>query len=98
MPSYLICLVYYVQITPKIKIKMSILDMPIFFYSLFCFLTGRVLNRFSKDIGHIDDLLPITMNDFLQVGINTIFASFLFLRFEMTLLDINLAYYHCDKL
>ena len=89
---------YYVQITPKIKIKMSISDMLIFFYSLFCFLTGRVLNRFSKDIGHIDDLLPITMNDFLQVGIKTIFASFLFLRFEMTLLNINLAHIHYDNL
>ncbi|XP_063809091.1 ATP-binding cassette sub-family C member 4 [Pseudophryne corroboree] len=28
---------------------------------------GRILNRFSKDIGHIDDLLPFTFLDFLQV-------------------------------
>ncbi|XP_069746450.1 ATP-binding cassette sub-family C member 4 isoform X3 [Narcine bancroftii] len=28
---------------------------------------GRILNRFSKDIGHLDDLLPYTFMDFLQV-------------------------------
>ncbi|XP_029460595.1 multidrug resistance-associated protein 4 [Rhinatrema bivittatum] len=27
---------------------------------------GRILNRFSKDIGHLDDLLPLTFLDFLQ--------------------------------
>ncbi|GFN81871.1 multidrug resistance-associated protein 4 [Plakobranchus ocellatus] len=32
---------------------------------------GRVLNRFSKDIGQIDDLLPWTMFDFLQNGLLT---------------------------
>ncbi|CAH2223667.1 multidrug resistance-associated 4 [Pelobates cultripes] len=30
---------------------------------------GRILNRFSKDIGHLDDLLPFTFLDFMQVGI-----------------------------
>lgn len=30
-------------------------------------LTGRILNRFSKDIGHMDDLLPLTFLDFIQV-------------------------------
>ena len=29
--------------------------------------SGRVLNRFSKDVGHMDDLLPITFFDFVQV-------------------------------
>ncbi|GCB80317.1 hypothetical protein scyTo_0017141, partial [Scyliorhinus torazame] len=29
---------------------------------------GRILNRFSKDIGHLDDLLPYTCMDFLQVN------------------------------
>ncbi|KAM5180099.1 ATP-binding cassette sub-family C member 4 isoform 1-T1 [Mantella aurantiaca] len=28
---------------------------------------GRILNRFSKDIGHLDDLLPFTFLDFIQV-------------------------------
>ncbi|XP_063281818.1 ATP-binding cassette sub-family C member 4 [Pelobates fuscus] len=28
---------------------------------------GRILNRFSKDIGHLDDLLPFTFLDFMQV-------------------------------
>ncbi|KAM6446472.1 ATP-binding cassette sub-family C member 4 isoform 1-T1 [Liasis olivaceus] len=27
---------------------------------------GRILNRFSKDIGHLDDLLPLTFLDFVQ--------------------------------
>ncbi|XP_073203967.1 ATP-binding cassette sub-family C member 4 isoform X4 [Lepidochelys kempii] len=27
---------------------------------------GRILNRFSKDIGHLDDLLPLTILDFIQ--------------------------------
>jgi ATP-binding cassette subfamily C (CFTR/MRP) protein 4 len=30
---------------------------------------GRVINRFSNDIGNIDDLLPITMFDTIQVGL-----------------------------
>uniref|UniRef100_A0A8I5R013 Multidrug resistance-associated protein 4 n=1 Tax=Papio anubis TaxID=9555 RepID=A0A8I5R013_PAPAN len=28
--------------------------------------SGRILNRFSKDIGHLDDLLPLTVLDFIQ--------------------------------
>ncbi|PNJ78412.1 ABCC4 isoform 4 [Pongo abelii] len=28
--------------------------------------SGRILNRFSKDIGHLDDLLPLTFLDFIQ--------------------------------
>ncbi|XP_025080220.1 multidrug resistance-associated protein 4-like isoform X3 [Pomacea canaliculata] len=27
---------------------------------------GRILNRFAKDVGHMDDLLPITFFDFVQ--------------------------------
>ncbi|KAK3605631.1 hypothetical protein CHS0354_027297 [Potamilus streckersoni] len=27
---------------------------------------GRILNRFSKDVGHMDDLLPVTFFDFVQ--------------------------------
>ncbi|XP_045018373.1 ATP-binding cassette sub-family C member 4 [Bubalus bubalis] len=27
---------------------------------------GRILNRFSKDIGHMDDLLPLTFLEFIQ--------------------------------
>ncbi|XP_041354291.1 ATP-binding cassette sub-family C member 4-like [Gigantopelta aegis] len=30
---------------------------------------GRILNRFSKDIGHMDDLLPITFFDFIQCAL-----------------------------
>ena len=30
-------------------------------------LAGRILNRFSKDIGHMDDLLPLIFQDFIQV-------------------------------
>ncbi|KAI4565333.1 hypothetical protein MJT46_009676 [Ovis ammon polii x Ovis aries] len=28
---------------------------------------GRILNRFSKDIGHMDDLLPLIFQDFMQM-------------------------------
>ncbi|XP_060582248.1 ATP-binding cassette sub-family C member 4-like isoform X3 [Ruditapes philippinarum] len=30
---------------------------------------GRILNRFSKDVGHMDDILPITFFDFIQCGL-----------------------------
>ena len=30
-------------------------------------LAGRILNRFFKDIGHMDDLLPLIFQDFIQV-------------------------------
>ena len=30
-------------------------------------LAGRILNHFSKVIGHMDDLLPIIFQDFIQV-------------------------------
>lgn len=30
--------------------------------------TGRILNRFSKDLAQVDDLLPITLYDALQTG------------------------------
>ncbi len=29
--------------------------------------SGRIMNRFSKDIGNLDDVLPVTLFDFLQV-------------------------------
>ena len=31
---------------------------------------GRVLNRFSKDIGFLDDLLPFIFCDFVLVSIS----------------------------
>ncbi|RUS91067.1 hypothetical protein EGW08_001195, partial [Elysia chlorotica] len=30
---------------------------------------GRILNRFSKDVGHMDDLLPVTFFDFIQCSL-----------------------------
>ena len=32
------------------------------------FATGRILNRFSKDIGQVDDLLPMNFYDVLNVS------------------------------
>ena len=29
---------------------------------------GRILNRFAKDQGLVDELLPMTMNDFLSIS------------------------------
>uniref|UniRef100_A0AAA9SF74 Multidrug resistance-associated protein 4 n=1 Tax=Bos taurus TaxID=9913 RepID=A0AAA9SF74_BOVIN len=34
--------------------------------------SGRILNRFSKDIGHMDDLLPLTYLDFIQTFLQVI--------------------------
>ena len=39
-------------------------EMSIFLYPV---LAGRILNCFSKDIGHMDDLLPLIFQDFIQV-------------------------------
>ena len=41
----------------------------------FQLLIGRILNRFSKDQGTCDELLPMTMFDFIQVHINYSFSS-----------------------
>ncbi|KAM9321307.1 ATP-binding cassette sub-family C member 4 [Gastrophryne carolinensis] len=43
----------------------SLLQAPVLFFDRNPI--GRVLNRFSKDIGHLDDLLPFTFLDFIQV-------------------------------
>ena len=37
------------------------------FWRMFLYLAGGILNRFSKDIAVLDDLLPLTIFDFVQV-------------------------------
>lgn len=32
--------------------------------------SGRILNRFSKDLGQVDELLPIALIDVLQIGLS----------------------------
>ena len=34
---------------------------------LLSYYEGRILNRFSKDMGFVDDMMPFTYCDFLQV-------------------------------
>nr|XP_035935992.1 multidrug resistance-associated protein 4 isoform X4 [Halichoerus grypus] len=46
------------------KMFESILRAPVLFFDRNPI--GRILNRFSKDIGHMDDLLPLTFLDFFQ--------------------------------
>ncbi|XP_029892333.1 ATP-binding cassette sub-family C member 4 isoform X4 [Aquila chrysaetos chrysaetos] len=46
------------------KMFQSILKAPVLFFDRNPI--GRILNRFSKDIGHLDDLLPLTFLDFMQ--------------------------------
>ncbi|XP_023565420.1 multidrug resistance-associated protein 4 isoform X2 [Octodon degus] len=46
------------------KMFESILKAPVLFFDRNPI--GRILNRFSKDIGHMDDLLPLTFLDFIQ--------------------------------
>lgn len=38
------------------------------FYIYFFFVLGRILNRFSRDIGMIDDMMPMILCDVLQVS------------------------------
>ncbi|XP_040123204.1 multidrug resistance-associated protein 4-like [Oryx dammah] len=46
------------------KILESVLRAPLLFFNSNPI--GRILNRFSKDIGHMDDLLPLIFQDFIQ--------------------------------
>ncbi|KAM9674349.1 ATP-binding cassette sub-family C member 4-like isoform 2-T3 [Dama dama] len=46
------------------KMLETILRVPVLFFSRNPI--GRILNRFSKDIGHMDDSLPLIFQDFIQ--------------------------------
>ncbi|DAA23778.1 TPA: ATP-binding cassette protein C4-like [Bos taurus] len=61
-------LIFYVLVnssqTLHNKMLESILRAPILFFNRNPI--GRILNRFSKDVGQMDDLLPLTFLDFIQ--------------------------------
>ncbi|XP_020821464.1 LOW QUALITY PROTEIN: ATP-binding cassette sub-family C member 4 [Phascolarctos cinereus] len=67
-------LVFYVLVnasqTLHNKMFESILKAPVLFFDRNPI--GRILNRFSKDIGHLDDLLPLTFLDFIQTFLQVI--------------------------
>ncbi|KAM5312286.1 ATP-binding cassette sub-family C member 4 isoform 2-T2 [Glossophaga mutica] len=67
-------LVFYVLVnssqTLHNKMFESILKAPVLFFDRNP--VGRILNRFSKDIGHMDDLLPLTYLDFIQTFLQMI--------------------------
>ncbi|KAI4581560.1 hypothetical protein MJG53_010003 [Ovis ammon polii x Ovis aries] len=61
-------LIFYILVnssqTLHNKMLRSILKAPVLFF--YRNPIGRILNRFSKDIGHMDDLLPLMFQDFIQ--------------------------------
>ncbi|XP_055398820.1 ATP-binding cassette sub-family C member 4-like isoform X2 [Bubalus kerabau] len=61
-------LIFYILVnssqTLHNKMLWSILRAPVLFF--YRNPKGRILNRFSKDIGHMDDLLPLIFQDFIQ--------------------------------
>ncbi|CAN0562591.1 unnamed protein product [Rangifer tarandus platyrhynchus] len=61
-------LIFYVLVnssqTLHSKMLETILRAPVLFFNRNPI--GRILNRFSKDIGHMDDLLPVIFQDFIQ--------------------------------
>ncbi|XP_043334217.1 ATP-binding cassette sub-family C member 4-like isoform X2 [Cervus canadensis] len=62
-------LIFYVLVnssqTLHNKMLETILRAPVLFFNRNPI--GRILNRFSKDIGHMDDLLPLIFQDFIQM-------------------------------
>ncbi|XP_007942203.1 ATP-binding cassette sub-family C member 4 [Orycteropus afer afer] len=67
-------LVFYILVnssqTLHNKMFESILKAPVLFFDRNPI--GRILNRFSKDIGHMDDLLPLTFLDFIQTFLQVV--------------------------
>ncbi|XP_070656064.1 ATP-binding cassette sub-family C member 4-like [Bos indicus] len=62
-------LIFYILVnssqTLHNKMLETILRSPVLFFSRNPI--GRILNRFFKDIGHMDDLLPLIFQDFIQI-------------------------------
>lgn len=60
-PSFLPCLLFQ-------PILFSSHHSPLLFFFFFSF-SGQILNRFTKDLGQIDEMLPITVFDVITVSI-----------------------------
>ena len=59
----------------------SLLQSKIIICMFASFIAGRVLNRFSKDLGQIDEVLPLTLFDFLQVSLKSLIFGLLCVAF-----------------
>ncbi|VEN61103.1 unnamed protein product [Callosobruchus maculatus] len=64
-------------LTASIKLHKYMMDNIVYSSMLFFSKnpSGRILNRFSKDIGSVDEMLPYTMIDTIQIGLRVVAIS-----------------------
>ena len=55
---------------------------------------GRILNRFSKDVGFLDDLLPTAFTDYLFVSLSSLYKCHCGPYLNFTAADEVLGYHY----